>query len=557
MKATNLERYGAENVYASEYGKQKIKETNLERYGTENPMQNIDIQEKTKQTNLERYGGVAPAQNKEVQEKMKRTTFERYGTENAYASPEIQEKIKQTNLARYGTEYASQSEEVKQKIAQTNLERYGSENVYASEYGKQKIKETMLERYDVKHALQSEEFMEKFRQTNLKRYGTEYPGQSEEIKAKIEETMLGKYGVKNPNQKHIQHIEEWYNFEEYLKELEEKPDCLELSKYFNLGLDTIREKIVNLSLQDYIDGFYKFSLPELYFKELLEAELPGIHFERTRKIIAPKEIDFYFPDYKLGVEISPTWTHKYDPSLDRDKYTNRYYHYNKFKAAEEQGVELITVFDWRDINKVIQLIKSKIINPDHTVNIEECNIKYTNNLTKLSKDFLNEYHMLGTYETQKDKHILEVWYEDQLIGLAMYVQQPDNIVELKRLAIKDNYSITNGIAKLVNSIFDIVDCSGITVMTDNDFETGSIYRELGFKMVEENRGLLVFYNVLEDMLIGDLELSVLGADRLLSSFPGYTLVGIGPDKPGNREIVMSYGFEPMFDCGYRKWMYKK
>ena len=35
MKATCLERYGSENVYASEYGKQKIKETNLKRHGVE------------------------------------------------------------------------------------------------------------------------------------------------------------------------------------------------------------------------------------------------------------------------------------------------------------------------------------------------------------------------------------------------------------------------------------------------------------------------------------------------------------------------------------------
>lgn len=46
MKATCMERYGAENVYASEYGKAKIKETCQKRYGTDYVSQSQEFKDK-------------------------------------------------------------------------------------------------------------------------------------------------------------------------------------------------------------------------------------------------------------------------------------------------------------------------------------------------------------------------------------------------------------------------------------------------------------------------------------------------------------------------------
>lgn len=53
---TCLERYGATNVFASEYGKNKIVETNRKKYGVDYPQQSKEIHAKSKQTCLERYG---------------------------------------------------------------------------------------------------------------------------------------------------------------------------------------------------------------------------------------------------------------------------------------------------------------------------------------------------------------------------------------------------------------------------------------------------------------------------------------------------------------------
>lgn len=64
-----------------------------------------------------------------------------------------------------------------------------------------------------------------------------------------------------------------------------------------------------------------------------------------------------------------------------------------------------------------------------------------------------------------------------------------------------------------------------------------------------------YYNMEYDWSVKNTSLWTVGADRLLSNFPGYEQVGIGDKLPKNDEIVMSYGFMPVYDCGYRKWEY--
>ncbi len=47
-----------------------------------------------------------------------------------------------------------------------------------------------------------------------------------------------------------------------------------------------------------------------------------------------------------------------------------------------------------------------------------------------------------------------------------------------------------------------------------------------------------------------------GADRLLRTVPGYNPVGRDSSLT-NTDIVLAYGFLPVYDCGYRKWILRK
>lgn len=65
---TNIEKYGTENVYASEQVKEKIRQTNLERYGVDYSWQSDDVKEKRKVTNLAKYGTEHPHQSDVVKQ---------------------------------------------------------------------------------------------------------------------------------------------------------------------------------------------------------------------------------------------------------------------------------------------------------------------------------------------------------------------------------------------------------------------------------------------------------------------------------------------------------
>ncbi len=160
-EATNIERYGTANVFASSIIKDRIKESNIEKYGVENPMQNKDVQDKGKATNLEKYG-----------------------SENVFASEEIKDKIKQTHVERYGVEYPQQSPEIKAKSDETLFKNYG---VTGSPFNSKEIVKNIQIGFNEKygcHPRSTKEVQDKCKATNQRIYGCDNPMQNSEIFSK-------------------------------------------------------------------------------------------------------------------------------------------------------------------------------------------------------------------------------------------------------------------------------------------------------------------------------------------------------------------------------------
>lgn len=101
IKATNVDRYGVENVSKNEIVKQRIKDAKMRNHGDEN-YNNV---EQIKKTSIERYGGIGNASG-ELLEKYKKTCIEKYGDNYA-------EKIKEPYVQE-------RNEEIKLKYEQTN-----------------------------------------------------------------------------------------------------------------------------------------------------------------------------------------------------------------------------------------------------------------------------------------------------------------------------------------------------------------------------------------------------------------------------------------------------
>ena len=96
----------------------KIRRTSLRKYGTEHPRQAQEVKDKQAQTNLERYGAVNvfcknASTFKKVQAAIPREGL--HGADNPFAKPEVQEKIKDHWRKKFGVEHNMQVQEIKEK----------------------------------------------------------------------------------------------------------------------------------------------------------------------------------------------------------------------------------------------------------------------------------------------------------------------------------------------------------------------------------------------------------------------------------------------------------
>lgn len=597
IKQSNMKKYGVENVSHLSEVKQKISDsknnltveekikirkktanTNLKKYGVATPLQNEEIYKKVVETNRERYGVDNVGQNKDFQDKVKRTNKEKYGVEYSFQAEEVKNKIKASNLDKYGVEYSLQNPDVREKGRRTILDLYGVDNVGSSEIIKEKIKNTNKEKYGVDYSFQSEEVKNKIKKTNRDRYGVDNPAQnkdiinkmkksnikkygvdnvakSKETIEKIRQTSLRKYGTNNPAERNILHYKDYLDFDNFVKN---NPQTIrELAKYFNVNEGTIRRRVRDRQLDSYVIGRYKSSMLEENFAHYFENL--GISFIRNdRKILKGKELDFYFPEFNLAVEISPSVTHHHLETREFGYKEDKNYHKNKFLECSNLGIDLITIFDWHDWDKVLEMIKNKLIK---SVSIyarktfyEEFNGKHSELRT-----LIKNWHILGMSQNAPvyKYSVLKNKENGKILGIAAWskVNSNSSMIELKRLVFCPGFNIVGGFSKIMkNFIKNNKEFTKIMTFSDCDLGQGLVYEKNGFNLTVESKPNLNYYDTFTNTLVKRLTLVLMGADRILKDFPGYQKVGVGDNLPSNDEIILSYGFLPVYDCGYRKWI---
>lgn len=515
----------------------KTEKTNLEKYGKKNVLQIKSVREKIKQTNLKRYGHENPFGSKEIRDKIEDTIMEKYGYKSSFETAEVQEKIKQTNLRKYGHENPFGSKTIQEKIKKTNLEKFGVEYTGSLEYMR-KINSDRLKDPKIQKKMKDS-------------YNKKYKDNPELYKEIIKKSFITGYknkGITNP--------EEWHEFKNWILNNQNK-SLIEISEYFNQPIGLIKSKIAKDDLQYLFEDYYKQSAPELeFFNELIKFIPKNEILIKNRKTITPFEFDFFIPKFNIAIEINPTFTHKYITNENEIGVTSKKYHYSKFKLAEDKNIELISVFEWEQIEPVIKFIKSKIKNQYKTIYARKCLIK-DSEYTNKHKDFLRKNHLLGDVKNKKGSFVKEIIFNDALIGLGLFFPTKNkSIYELKRLAFKDNIKIIGGASKILKSVFSN-EIKEIITYSDNNYGTGNVYKKVGFELIEEITNSLTWAHDKKKIYINNLSLVKLGADKLLKNFPGYEPIGTGESLPKNDEILKQYGFVPIYDCGYRKWSYKK
>jgi len=184
---------GSDNPFARPEVQKKIRA-----YWQRNPQRASEIREQTKATNLERYGAEEPLSLPEVREHIKDTCEALYGGPAPSCDPEVMERARKTNRERYGVDWTCQDPDIRRRQLETMEENWDG-HFFASAEGKAIVRAALTERYGVEspgaidghwekavtafqarygvaHPLQLKVFREKQRATNTRRYGSPFPG---------------------------------------------------------------------------------------------------------------------------------------------------------------------------------------------------------------------------------------------------------------------------------------------------------------------------------------------------------------------------------------------
>jgi very-short-patch-repair endonuclease len=382
--------------------------------------------------------------------KSKKSSIEKYGVDHFSKTTEFIEKVKKTSINKFGTEYYTQTNEYKDIMIEYN------KNCDYTESTNQK-KKTCLLKYGVDDYHKSEYY--KSNKNNI----------IEKYKNTITKKLLNKYSnlISTDNLNYIFLCHNNHEFQisrELLKNRNKL--CTEICTICNpIGSSK---------------SGYEIQLAEFISNNISENILKNNRTTLNNKY----ELDIYIPESKLAFEFNGLYWHS-----EVNKENN--YHLNKTEACEEQGIQLIHIWedDWLYKQDIIKsMILNKLNKTPNKIFARKTKImEITDN--KLVREFLNKNHIQG-FVGSKIK--LGLFYENELVSLMTFGNRRvimgkkstnQDEYELLRFCNKLNTNIIGGASKLFKYFIKNYNSSEITTYADRSISQGKLYETLGFEFV--------------------------------------------------------------------------
>ncbi|MGV3076271.1 zinc-ribbon domain-containing protein [Clostridium baratii] len=181
--------------------------------------------------------------------------------------------------------------------------------------------------------------------------------------------------------------------------------------------------------------------------------------------------DIYIPSRGIAIEYNGLYWHS-DNVRD-----NHNYHYEKYLACKEVGVQLLYV--WEDDYKtkkdlVLRILKNKLgLLEGKKVNARDCiigTLDYSD-----AKRFLDENHIQGSVTGSEYLCLMD---KNKVVVSVMVLEEDGDMINLKRYAT--NCNVRGGFSKLLKYTTDTYNYKGIYTFSDNSISDGSLYSNNGF-----------------------------------------------------------------------------
>ena len=420
----------------------------------------------------------------------KKTSQKLYGTDHPSLNEEVRAKQKQTMLARYGVEHNMQSEELREKHKQSMLETYGV--AYAFELGSQK---------DVWYKTLFDKLTQDETWKQVLKHMAEthqYPYTSEMFAPAYANIRRRDFAMS---------YEETDNIENLLKAYVDvigTPIEYPTNVLFQLP---VRNLFSRTWLKYYADKKLVTVEPELYqatsqYERLVMSQLDAsnIAYKRNdRTILDGLELDFYLPEFDLGIECNPNQTHNSNVYATGGRRVmfgrtkEKTYHFDKYKKAKDAGITLIQWWE-QDLEPMTFLkttwprLLARLLGGKQKIGARQITVKPVKN-TKQVRAFIEEHHARGN---AKAKEYWGFYADSELIAAASFVWKGDE-AELKRLCFAPTVQILGGISKLITNFFrEHPETRTVMTFSDNDLGDGRGYEKAGAKLIGETGPSLRF-----------------------------------------------------------------
>ena len=449
-----------------------------------------------------------------------------------------------TMVEKYGSKHALQCKKFKDKFDNTLLEKYGATSL--NDVNKGQRTATCMEKYGAPTPLQSKEILEKTVRTNQEKYGCDKPFQRKEIQKLIND----KWQEINGTDSYVKSREQILQFRDkvldekfgdksfYLKDpgaLSEllRTDTREnVAKFLECSLSLIDKRIKEWDLKEFQVTSYYETLIGQFLTNL------GISYiENTRKIISPKELDFYIPSHNLAIEFNGLHWHSELLGKKDSKY-----HLNKTELCKEKGIRLIHIFqdEWDNNAEIVKsIISNALRKTENKIYARKCTIKELSNSNYA--DFLNANHLQGLSNGTNLR--LGLYYLDELVS-AMSFNTTKQGTELSRFVNKINCNVVGAANKLFLHARKNYNLPNLYTYSDRRYFSGKIYKELGFKF-DSYTTPSYHYFISANKRYDRTHFMKHKLEKLLDTYDSSLT---------EFENMKANGYDRIWDCGHTKWI---
>ena len=258
-----------------------------------------------------------------------------------------------------------------------------------------------------------------------------------------------------------------------------------------------------------------------------------------------KEIDIYLPDLKLGFEYNGLLWHS-------TKYTNKTNMCDKLNIAEAIGIRLINIFEDEWLEKQ-EICKSRILNligKSKKIHARKCHIKEIT--YQETQKFLSENHIQGPVVS---KYNLALLFNEEIVSVMTFGSLRKNLgsshkegyFELLRFCNKLNTTVIGGASRLFAYFIKTYKPIEILSYADRRWSQGNLYENLGFTFIDNTKPNYFYIDGKKQVRINRFNFR---KNVLVEKYNC-------PQDVSEVEFCNSIGFYQVFDCGNKKYIWRK